>query len=150
MYFGAAEEATFASKLKMTWLNAIDFVRIVRYSLQELILGNAGMKDLSGPVGIVSTINDVGEQSGSVRAALENIAYFGAMIAVNLAVMNLLPIPALDGGHIVFLCISTFVRRAFGKEIPMKYETAINVIFFILMMAMMLFVTFNDVMKLFG
>lgn len=150
LYFGAAEEATFASRLKMTWLNAIDFVRIVRYSLQELILGNAGMKDLSGPVGIVSTINDVGEQSGSVRAALENIAYFGAMIAVNLAVMNLLPIPALDGGHIVFLCISTLIRKLFGKEIPMKYEAAVNVVFFILLMAMMLFVTFNDVMKLFG
>lgn len=150
LYFGAAEEVTFASRLKMTWLNAIDFVRIVRYSLQELILGNAGMKDLSGPVGIVSTINDVGEQSGSVRAALENIAYFGAMIAVNLAVMNLLPIPALDGGHIVFLCISTLIRKLFGKEIPMKYEAAVNVVFFILLMAMMLFVTFNDVMKLFG
>ena len=150
LYFGAAEEATFASRLKMTWLNAIDFVRIVRYSLQELILGNAGMKDLSGPVGIVSTINDVGEQSGSVGAALENIAYFGAMIAVNLAVMNLLPIPALDGGHIVFLCISTLIRKLFGKEIPMKYEAAVNVVFFILLMAMMLFVTFNDVMKLFG
>lgn len=150
LYFGAVQEATFGTKLKMTWLNAIDFVRIVRYSLQELILGNAGMKDLSGPVGIVSTINDVGEQSGSVKVAMENIAYFGAMIAVNLAVMNLLPIPALDGGHIVFLCISTLVRKLFGKEIPMKYESAINVVFFVLLMAIMLFVTFNDVMKLFG
>ena len=150
LYFGAVEEATFAVKLKMTWLNAIDFVRIVRYSLQELILGNAGMKDLSGPVGIVSTINDVGEQSANVGAALANIAYFGAMIAVNLAVMNLLPIPALDGGHIMFLCISTIIRKIFGKEIPMKYEAVINVVFFVLLMGMMLFVTFNDVMKLFG
>ncbi len=150
LYFGGVTEATFGEKLKMTWLNAIDFVRIVRYSLQELILGNAGVQDLSGPVGIVSTINDVGEQSGSFKVAMENIAYFGAMIAVNLAVMNLLPIPALDGGHIVFLCISTVVRKLSGKEIPMKYEAAINVVFFILLMAMMLFVTFNDVMKLFG
>ena len=150
LYFGGIEEANFATKLKMTWLNAIDFVRIVRYSLQELILGNAGMKDLSGPVGIVSTINDVGEQSANVGAALANIAYFGAMIAVNLAVMNLLPIPALDGGHIVFLFISTIVRKVFKKEIPMKYESAINIVFFILLMGMMLFVTFNDVMKLFG
>ena len=150
LYFGGIEEATFGAKLKMTWLNAIDFVRIVRYSLQELILGNAGMKDLSGPVGIVSTINDVGEQSANVGAALSNIAYFGAMIAVNLAVMNLLPIPALDGGHIVFLFISTIVSKVFKKEIPMKYEAAINIVFFVLLMAMMLFVTFNDVMKLFG
>ena len=150
LYFGAVRKATFGEKLKMTWLGAIDFVRIVRYSLQELILGNAGVKDLSGPVGIVSTIHDVGEQSGSTGAAMANIAYFGAMIAVNLAVMNLLPIPALDGGHIVFLCISTIIRKIFGKEIPMKYESAINIVFFILLMAVMLLVTFNDVMRLFG
>ena len=150
LYFGGVEEATLGVKLKMTWLNAIDFVRIVRYSLQELILGNAGMKDLSGPVGIVSTINDVGEQSASVSAALGNIAYFGAMIAVNLAVMNLLPIPALDGGHIMFLIISTISCKLFRKEIPVKYEAVINVVFFALLMALMLFVTFNDVIKLVG
>ena len=134
----------------MTWLNAIDFVRIVRYSLQELIRGNAGMKDLSGPVGIVTTITEVGEQSGSFAVAMQNIAYFGAMIAVNLAVMNLMPIPALDGGHIMFLLISTFSAKIFRKEIPTKYEAVINVVFFGLLMALMLFVTFNDVMKLVG
>ena len=150
LYFGDLEEATFGTKLKMTWLNAIDFVRIVRYSLQELILGNAGVKDLSGPVGIVSTINDVGNQSENIGVALSNIAYFGAMIAINLAVMNLLPVPALDGGHIIFLMISTAVRKIFKKEIPMKYEAVINVVFFALLMALMLFVTFNDVVKLFG
>ncbi len=150
LYFAGAQEATLGTKLKMTWLNAIDFVRIVRYSLQELILGNAGVKDLSGPVGIVSTITTVGEQSSSVSIAMENIAYFGAMIAVNLAVMNLLPIPALDGGHIMFLLISTVVSKLFGKEIPMKYEAAINFVFFALLMLLMLFVTFNDVMRLIG
>ncbi len=148
LYFSGVEDATFGAKLKMTWFNAVDFVRIVRYSIQELISGNASVSDLSGPVGIVSAIHDVGEQSDSVRIALDNIAYFGAMIAVNLAVMNLLPIPALDGGHILFLCISTFVRKAFRKEIPMKYENTINIVFFMLLMALMLFVTFNDVMKL--
>lgn len=150
LYFGGVEEATLGTRLKMTWLNAIDFVRIVRYSLQELILGNAGVKDLSGPVGIVSTITTVGEQSSSIAAAMENIAYFGAMIAVNLAVMNLLPIPALDGGHIVFLLISTVIFKLFGKEIPVKYEAIINFIFFGLLMLLMLFVTFNDVMRLIG
>lgn len=150
LYFAGAEEATFATRLKMTWLNAIDFVRIVRYSLQELIRGNAGMKDLSGPVGIVSTITEVGEQSGNFGVAMQNIAYFGAMIAVNLAVMNLMPIPALDGGHIMFLLISTIAAKVFRKEIPTKYEAVINVVFFGLLMALMLFVTFNDVMKLVG
>lgn len=150
LYFAGVEEATLGTKLEMTWLNAIDFIRIVRYSLQELLLGNAGVQDLSGPVGIVSTITEVGEQSTSFKIAMENIAYFGAMIAINLAVMNLLPIPALDGGHIMFLLISALTLKLFRKEIPMKYEAVINFVFFMLLMAMMLFVTFNDVMKLIG
>ena len=90
----------------------------------------------------------MGAQSASVKAALENIAYFGAMIAVNLAVMNLLPIPALDGGHILFLLVSTLSEKLFGRKVPMKYEAAINMVFFALLMGLMLFLTFNDVMKL--
>lgn len=142
------QEATLGLKLKYTWYNAVDFVRIVWYSLKMLVTGAAGVSDLSGPVGIVSTINEVGTQSVSVAAALENIAYFGAMIAVNLAVMNLLPIPALDGGHILFLVVATVSEKLFRRKVPMKYEAAINMVFFALLMGLMLFVTFNDVMKL--
>ena len=149
LYFGGIEEATWGVKLKMTWLNSIDFVRIVRYSLQEIVRGNAGMSDLNGPVGIVSAINDVGQQSATVADALANIAYFGAMIAMNLAVMNLLPIPALDGGRIFFLALSTLSEKLFKKKIPMKYEAIINLVFFALLMALILFVTFNDVARLF-
>ncbi len=142
------QEATLGLKLKYTWYNAIDFVRIVWYSLKMLVTGSAGVTDLSGPVGIVSTINDVGVQSVTVWAALENIAYFGAMIAVNLAVMNLLPVPALDGGHIMFLVISVISEKIFRKKVPLKYEAAVNMVFFALLMGLMLFVTFNDVRKL--
>ena len=149
LYFGGVEEATFGVKLKMTWLNSLDFVRIVRYSLQELVRGNAGLKDLSGPGGIVSTISQVGQQSPGILVALENIAYFGAMIAMNLAVFNLLPIPALDGGHIFFMLISLAGEKLFGKKIPAKVESIINGVFFALLMGLMLFVTINDVWKLF-
>mgnify|MGYP003376580062 FL=1 len=149
LYFGGVEEATFGVKLKMTWLNSLDFVRIVRYSLQELVRGNAGLKDLSGPVGIVSTISQVGQQSPGILVALENIAYFGAMIAMNLAVFNLLPIPALDGGHIFFMLISLAGEKLFGKKIPAKVESIINGVFFALLMGLMLFVTINDVWNLF-
>ncbi len=142
------QEATLGLKLKYTWYNAIDFVRIVWYSLKMLVTGSAGVTDLSGPVGIVSTINDVGVQSATFWDALENIAYFGAMIAVNLAVMNLLPVPALDGGHILFLVISTIAEKIFKKKMPVQYEAAINMVFFALLMGLMLFVTFNDVRKL--
>ncbi len=150
LYFGGVVEATVGGKLKMAWYNAVDFVRIVWYSLKMLVTGNAGVKDLSGPVGIVSTITEVGQQSATFRAAAENIAHIGALITVNLAVMNLLPIPALDGGRIFFLAVSTLSEKLLKKRIPMKYEAVINVGGFVLLMALMLFVTFNDVMKLIG
>lgn len=149
LYRGVAvQEATLGLRLKYTWYNGIDFVRIVWYSLRMLFTGSAGVSDLSGPVGIVSTINDVGQQSASVRDALENIIYLGAMISVNLAVFNLLPIPALDGGHILFLVVSTVSEKLFRRRIPVRYEAVINLVFFALLMALSAFVTFNDIMKL--
>ena len=82
--------------------------------------------------------------------ALENIFYFGAMIAMNLAVFNLLPIPALDGGRILFLVISTLVEKIFGKKIPVKYESTINLVFLMLLLGLMVVVAFNDVRRLVG
>ncbi len=143
-------EATLGTRLQYTWYNTVDFVRTVWFSLQMLVNGSARVSDLNGPVGIVSTINDVGNQSASVADALMNIVYFGAFISVNLSVMNLLPIPALDGGHILFLVVSTVSEKLFRRKIPMKYEAAINMVFLALLMGLMLFVTFNDVMRLVG
>ena len=144
------QEATLGAKLKTSWLNTIDFVRIVRLSLQMLVTGQAGMDDLSGPVGIVSTITQVGSASETFAAAVENILYFGAMLAVNLAVMNMLPIPALDGGKIFFLIIDEIAMKLFRKKIPEKYEMAVNTAGFVVLMGFMLVVTFNYVFKLFG
>lgn len=144
------EEATLGGKLRMAWLNTVDFVRVVRLSLQMLFTGEAGVDDLSGPVGIVSTITQVGTASETIAAAVENILYFGAMLAVNLAVMNMLPIPALDGGKIFFLIIDEIAMKLFRKKIPEKYEMAVNTVGFVALMGFMLVVTFNDVFKLFG
>lgn len=144
------KEATLGTRLQYTWYNTVDFVRTVWLSLKMLVNGSAGVSDLNGPVGIVSTINEVGNQSASVADALANIVYFGAFISINLSVMNMLPIPALDGGHILFLVVSTVSEKLFRRKIPMKYEAAINMVFLALLMGLMLFVTFNDVMRLVG
>lgn len=143
------EEATFGKRIAYSWNNAIDFVRMVRLSLQMLLTGEAGVKDLSGPVGIVSTMTEVGEQSATARDAAENIAYFAALIAVNLAVMNLLPLPALDGGKIFFLVINTVTMLLFKRRIPEKYENYIHFGGLILLLGLMLLITFQDVWKLF-
>ena len=147
LFFGAAE-ATFGDKLAYTWNNAVDFVRLVRLSLQMLVNGQAGLKDLSGPVGIVSTMVQVGEQSESTRAAVENIVYIGALVAVNLAVMNLLPLPALDGGRIFFLVVNAVAMLLFKKKIPAKYENYIHFAGLVLLLALMVVLVFSDVGKL--
>jgi regulator of sigma E protease len=143
------EPATPGTVLKNAWLNTLDFARIVRLSLQMLFTGEAGMDDVSGPVGIVSTVTQMGQESESVREAVDNILYFAALIAVNLAVMNLLPIPALDGGHIFFLVLDAVSLKLFRKKIPDRYETALSGACFALLMVFMLAVTFHDVFKLF-
>ena len=150
--YGGIVEATPLLKLKYTWYNAIDYVRLVRLSLQMLITGAAGVKDLSGPVGIVSTISEMGQETeaeAGFAAALENVLFFGALIAVNLAVMNLLPLPALDGGKVLILLLNAVAMLLVKRKIPQKFETAVNAAGFVLLMGLMLFVTFNDVVKLF-
>ena len=150
--YGGLVEATPLLKLKYAWYNAVDYVRLVRLSLQMLLTGAAGVKDLSGPVGIVSTISEMGQETEAAEgfaAALENVFFFGAMIAVNLAVMNLLPLPALDGGKILILIVDAIAMMLFKKKIPQKFETVINAAGFVALMGLMLIVTFNDVVKLF-
>lgn len=148
-YTGVVEPATIGNKLRTTWYNTVDFVRTVRISLQMLIRGDAGIKDLSGPVGIVSTITQVGEESENPRAAAENILYFAALIAVNLAVMNLLPVPALDGGRVLFLTVDVITMALFKKRIPEKYQSAVNFGGLVVLLSFMLLVTLQDVSKLF-
>ena len=146
--FGA-KEATWKDRLSHSWNGALDFVRLVRLSLKMLISGEAGLRDLSGPVGIVSTMTEVGEASASAADAIGNIAYLAALIAVNLAVMNLLPLPALDGGKIFFLLVNTVSMALIGKQIPLKYENYIHFAGLVLLLGLMALVTFSDVWKLF-
>ena len=148
LLFGV-KEATVGDRLANSWNNALDFVRLVRLSLKMLVTGQAGLRDLSGPVGIVSTMTEVGQSSANVAAAIENIAYLAALIAVNLAVMNLLPLPALDGGKIFFLVVNALCMLTIRKKIPEKFESYVHLAGFALLMLLMLVITFQDVWKLF-
>ena len=75
---------------------------------------------------------------------MENIAYLAALLAVNLAVMNLLPLPALDGGKIVFLLIEAVT----GHAVPEKIQSSLTVAAFALLFGLMLFATYNDIVRL--
>ena len=150
LYVGQyAEEPSWGTKLRYTWNTALDFVQLVRFSLVQLFTGGASVKDLSGPVGIVSTITEVGEEAESAKDAWPQIFYLAALIAVNLAVMNMLPIPALDGGRIFFLVIDALSLLIFRRRVPERCQAAVNAAGFVMLMGFMMLVTFQDVWKLF-
>lgn len=139
----------FWEKLGMAWNQSLDTVRMVRLSLQMLLGGKVGIKDMSGPVGIVSEMSKVAAASDSKVTALLNMLYFGGFIAINLAVMNLLPIPALDGGRIVCLLITVAVEAVTKKKINPKYEGYLHGAGMILLLALMAIIMFKDVIFLF-
>ncbi len=147
LYF-ASRPATFGAKLQYIWLTSLDFVRMVWMGLSDLVTGAVGMDQMTGVVGIVDLMADVGTQSPTVYDALMNIGYLAAFIAVNLAVMNLLPLPALDGGRIFFLCVTWVVERMFRRRVNPKYENFINAAGLALLMALMVYVMFNDIVRI--
>ena len=143
------QELNFAGKIRYSWLQCLDTVRMVRLSLQMIFTGQAGLSDMSGPVGIVQQMSDVAEASPTVLDALMNMLYFGAFIAINLAVMNLLPIPALDGGRVVGLLITTAVEAVTRKKIDPKYEGYLHGAGMVFLLALMAVVMFKDIFVLF-
>lgn len=116
-------------------------------SLKMLVMGDVGVDQLSGPVGIVSVVDETYQQSKSygVIIVIMQMLNIGILLSANLGVMNLLPLPALDGGRLVFMIVEA-IR---GKRVPPDKEGWVHGIGMIFLLALMAFVMFNDVKKLF-
>ena len=108
-------------------------------TLKYLFTGGISLDQLSGPVGIYSV---VGEQS---KAGIQNILFLIAYLSINVGFLNLIPLPAFDGGHIFFILIEA-IRR---KPVPAEIENKIHAVGLMLLMLLMLIITINDVIKLF-
>ena len=141
-------ESSFFEWLKYSGYMTIDFVRIIRFSIAQLISGAAGVKDLAGPVAIVDAMNDIGRSSPSVGAALANIANFIAFIGVNIAIVNLLPIPAMDGGRILFIFLTWAIEKIIRRRLDAKYEGYVHMTAMVLLMGFMVFILINDVVRI--
>ncbi len=144
------EEKTFLGTLSYSWNNTVDFVRLVRLGLQDLFTGRAGIEDAGGPVMIIETVVEQGVQAEEVSLGIANVFYLFAFIAVNLAVMNLLPIPALDGGRAVALLITAALEKLLRRKLNPKYEAYIHGAFMILLLVFIALITFKDIWHLFG
>lgn len=122
--------------------------RVVWISLADLVGGKYGLNEISGPVGVVSAVGETVSNAASSSKplmALDSIFYLLAIITINLGIMNLLPLPALDGGRLVFLIIEA-IRR---KPVPAKYEGFVHAAGFAVLMIFIVFITGHDILKLF-
>ena len=142
-------DTNFGMNLQQAWYQTIDTVRLVRLSLQMLITGQVGVSDVGGPVAIVDQMTQVADASADWISALLNMLYYGGFIAINLAVMNLLPIPALDGGRAVGLLLTTAAEKITGKKIDPKYEGYLHGAGMILLLVLMALILFKDVFTIF-
>ena len=145
----ALEDATFLNRIQYGWYSALDTVRIVRMSLQMLVQGQVGLSEMGGPVMIVDQMSQVAQESPTVLDALLNMLYYGGFLAINLAVMNLLPLPALDGGRVVGVLLTTGIEAVTRKKINSKYEGFIHGAGMIMLLALMALIMFKDIIFLF-
>lgn len=126
--------------------DTVSTVRMVWYSVVGLVTGKFGFNDLAGPIGTAKAISEaasIGLQQNFL-AALNNILYMMMLITVNLGVVNLLPLPALDGGKLLFLVVEG-IRR---KPLNQKYEGWVNAVGFCLLMVLMVVVAYSDILRL--
>lgn len=142
-----AIEKNFGTLLEQSFWGTVSTVKIVWASLIGLIRGQFGFNEIAGPIGMTSAISQVtaaGLESSFGDAVL-NLVYVMMMITVNLGVMNLLPLPALDGGRLIFLIIEAIRRKPLNR----KYEGYIHAIGLIVLLLFMAVVSFSDILKLF-
>lgn len=144
---GNLEKGNPISILKYSFYEVKYYIDTTLVSLKMLVTGGVSAKDMSGPVGIVSTIGQTYEESQSSGAlyVFLNMCVMCILLSANLGVMNLLPIPALDGGRLFFMIIEA-IR---GKRIDPDKEGMVHFIGLLLLFALMGFIMFNDIRKLF-
>ena len=133
------EKVGFVSFLKHAVFRSFSTVKMVIDSIVDMLTGRYGIDAVSGPVGVSSAVGD------ALKAGFYSVLYLFTLITMNLGIMNLLPLPALDGGHLIF----HFYELIFRKPIKKEISGAVNVIGFMLLMALALFITVKDVLNLF-
>lgn len=131
-------QKTFGSFISQTVKTAFSYCAVIWRSLIDLISGKYGISAVSGPVGVTVAIGSAARQS------LSSVFTIMALITINLGLFNLLPLPALDGGRLLFILI----EMIFGKKVPEKYEAWVHTAGFVLLLGLMVLITFKDIWSL--
>lgn len=143
------EKTTAKSVLRQIWPETRYQIKSVVLSLKMLFTGQAGVKDMAGPVGIVQMMSETVDSVDTVRAQILTSLSFGSMIAINLAMMNMLPIPALDGGRVLGLLLTCAIEKITRKKLDPKYEGYLHGIGMVLLLALMAVILFKDIFVIF-
>lgn len=129
----------FTNALSYAGNTTVSLYKLMITTLKQLFTGGVSVNDLSGPVGIYTVVDSQSKQG------IESIIYLTAYLSMNVGVINLLPFPAFDGGRVLFLIIEKIRRKPIKREV----EGTVNGIGFALLMLLMIYVTFNDILRLF-
>ena len=144
---GLLPNASVVQVVSQSFNTTVYFTRLIGYSLIQLFTFNVAMDDIAGPVGIVGVIGDVYQVAASISPwmVVLQMMNLGALLSANLGLFNLLPIPALDGGRLVFLTIEA-IR---GKAMDPNKEGMVHLAGFVLLIGLIIVVFFNDIASLF-
>ncbi len=137
-FYVVGRQKTFVSFITHSFNTAISNCAVVYRSLIDLLTGRYGISAISGPVGVTAAIGSVAKQN------LLDIIPIMALITINLGLFNLLPLPALDGGRLVFILLEMIFR----KPVPQKYESIVHAVGMILLLALMAVISFKDIYML--
>ncbi|MBQ2891038.1 MAG: site-2 protease family protein [Clostridia bacterium] len=142
----AIKPPTLFGVLRESFFQTVYMGKIVFLSLDMLLSGEAKLSDLSGPVGVIDQMENAVTSSGGGLLGLLNLLFLAGFISVNIGIMNLLPFPALDGGRIFFILIELIIRR----RVPPEKEGIVHFIGLILLLGLMIFATWNDILRIIG
>jgi regulator of sigma E protease len=145
VYMGEYGEIKGARALQYAWYEVRYYFKTTYRSLALLVKGKLSKDDVSGPVGMVKMVDDTYEEVKpyGISAVILTMLSLTVLLSVNLGVMNLLPLPALDGGRLVF----QFIEVIIGKPVPPEKEGFVHMVGMIALMGLMVFVLFNDITK---
>ena len=133
------QKNSFATCITQSFKYTVSYARIVWFSLVDLVRGKYSMNEVAGPVGVASALGE------ATKSGIDVLLPMLCLITVNLGVFNLLPIPALDGGRLIFILFEMIAR----KPVPQKYESVIHAAGFIILMLFLVFVTLKDILGFF-
>jgi regulator of sigma E protease len=139
----ASTKGNINGALKYSGVYTFSIGRSAVYTIIWLIKGNVSINQLLGPVGIVTTLGDVVEQSPDILSKVLNLLSLMAFISISLGIFNLIPFPALDGGKLTLIGVEAVTR----KPIPPEKEAIISMIGFALLIILLVFTVYNDILR---